>query len=216
MKYLKVFTDFAEDLECLSDAEVGRLFRAMLSYADDGTVPDFRGNEKFLWSGAKRNIDAQKVSYGNKVAGASAARNARSDIRANQNDNSDFNMKSTQDKDKDKDQDQDKDYDQENVTGKPPRTRFVPPSVEDVRLYCEERGNNVDPQHFVDYYTANGWTQGKGKPVKDWKACVRTWESNGITRNRTGSRRILTAAEAANAPATYIDMSDLDKLIGRI
>ena len=56
--------------------------------------------------------------------------------------------------------------------------RFAPPDVDDVKAYCYERGNNVDAQAFVDFYTANGWVQGKGKPIKDWKAAVRTWERN--------------------------------------
>ena len=55
--------------------------------------------------------------------------------------------------------------------------RFKPPTVEEVKAYCIQRGNGVDPQRFVDYYTANGWVQGKAKkPIKDWKATVRTWE----------------------------------------
>lgn len=55
--------------------------------------------------------------------------------------------------------------------------RFVPPAVDEVRAYCEERGNNVDAESFVDYYTSTGWLVGK-KPMKDWKAAVRTWERN--------------------------------------
>jgi len=54
-------------------------------------------------------------------------------------------------------------------------TRFKPPTVEEVAAYCLERGNHVDAQRFVDYYTANGWMRGKTK-IKDWRACVRTWE----------------------------------------
>ena len=61
-----------------------------------------------------------------------------------------------------------------NVPTKPSR-RFAPPTVDDVREYCFDRGNNVDPQRFVDYYTSNGWMVGKNK-MKDWKAAVRTWE----------------------------------------
>lgn len=57
-------------------------------------------------------------------------------------------------------------------------TIFTPPTVEEVQAYCKERKNNVDAQVFVDFYTANGWVQGKGKPIKDWKAAVRTWERN--------------------------------------
>lgn len=55
--------------------------------------------------------------------------------------------------------------------------KFVPPSMIEVADYCVERHNGINAQSFVDYYTANGWTQGKGKPIKDWKACVRTWEN---------------------------------------
>ena len=60
---------------------------------------------------------------------------------------------------------------------KPPRSRFSPPTVEEVRAYCIERVNNVDPDRFVDYYSSNGWMVGKSK-MKDWKAAVRTWEKN--------------------------------------
>lgn len=51
-----------------------------------------------------------------------------------------------------------------------------PKSIEDVRAYCQERNNGVDPEKFWDYYETNGWKQGGRAPIKDWKACVRTWE----------------------------------------
>jgi hypothetical protein len=62
------------------------------------------------------------------------------------------------------------------AANKPKRTVFTPPTVEQVRGYCDSRCNNVDPQNFVDHYTGNGWIRGKTK-VKCWKACVRTWEN---------------------------------------
>ena len=58
--------------------------------------------------------------------------------------------------------------------------RFTPPTLEDVIAYCNERGNSVDAQHFIDYYTSNGWLVGKNK-MKDWKAAIRTWERNGYS-----------------------------------
>lgn len=64
----------------------------------------------------------------------------------------------------------------ENKAATPPRSRFIPPSFEEVQAYCLERKNSVDAARFLDFYSANGWVQGKGKPIKDWKACVRTWE----------------------------------------
>lgn len=62
--------------------------------------------------------------------------------------------------------------------------RFTPPTLEEVTAYCIERGNNVDAQHFIDYYTSNGWLVGKNK-MKDWKAAVRTWERNGYSSTKT-------------------------------
>lgn len=52
---------------------------------------------------------------------------------------------------------------------------FKKPTLEDVKAYCEERGNRVDAERWMDYYTANGWKVGRN-PMKDWKATVRTWE----------------------------------------
>lgn len=56
-------------------------------------------------------------------------------------------------------------------------SRFTPPSLQEVTDYCKERSNNVDSSSFIDHYSASGWMRGKTK-VKDWKACVRTWEKN--------------------------------------
>ena len=69
--------------------------------------------------------------------------------------------------------DTDTDKDTKRETEK--RPRFSPPCVDDVKAYCDERNNGIDAQTFVDFYTAKGWKVGK-EPMKDWKACVRTWE----------------------------------------
>ena len=61
------------------------------------------------------------------------------------------------------------------VEAAPRAKRFIPPTVDEVRAYCQDRQNGVDPQRFVDYYSSNGWMVGKNK-MKDWKAAVRTWE----------------------------------------
>lgn len=56
---------------------------------------------------------------------------------------------------------------------------FTPPSPEEVRAYCRERGSCVDPQQWFDHYSSNGWKVGRN-PMRDWKASVRTWERNGL------------------------------------
>ena len=66
------------------------------------------------------------------------------------------------------------------------------PTLEEVKAYITEKKSNVDPQAFFDYYTKIGWVYGKNKlPIKDWKACVRTWE-----RNNKDSTDILHSTES--------------------
>lgn len=65
------------------------------------------------------------------------------------------------------------------------RKRFVKPTLEEVRDYCNERRNIVNPEHFMDYYESNGWKVGKN-PMKDWKATVRSWE----TREKKETRNV--------------------------
>ena len=53
--------------------------------------------------------------------------------------------------------------------------KFIVPTIQQVEKYCKERNNNIDAEYFINYYDAKGWMIGKNK-VKDWKACIRTWE----------------------------------------
>lgn len=62
--------------------------------------------------------------------------------------------------------------------------KFQKPTVDEVAEYCQERGNNVDPNQFIDHYEANGWKIGGRSPMRDWKAAVRTWERNNYDRPR--------------------------------
>ena len=52
---------------------------------------------------------------------------------------------------------------------------FKKPTVEEVHQYCNERKNKVCADAFIDFYESKGWMVGSNK-MKDWKACVRTWE----------------------------------------
>ena len=62
------------------------------------------------------------------------------------------------------------------------RSYFIPPTVEEVSAYCNERGNGLDPEMFVNFYEAKGWMVGRNK-MKNWKAAVRTWERKEITED---------------------------------
>lgn len=78
------------------------------------------------------------------------------------------------------------------------RSPFSPPTAEEVASYCRERGNNVDPETFVDFYSAKGWKVGSS-PMKDWRASVRTWEKR----------------DSRASPKSSIDTNDyLESIIG--
>ena len=53
--------------------------------------------------------------------------------------------------------------------------RFAPPSVDEVRAYCAEKGYTFDPETFVAFYESKGWKVG-GSPMKSWKAACTTWQ----------------------------------------
>ena len=57
MEYLKIWTSFREVISPLNDAEKGRLFDAMLIYAESGEQPELKGNERYIWPSAKQAID---------------------------------------------------------------------------------------------------------------------------------------------------------------
>ena len=89
-------------------------------------------------------------------------------------------------------------------------SRFAPPTLEEVKAYCEERNNKVDAEKFIAFYTSNGWRVGKN-PMKNWKAAVISWEKNNFNDPKNGKRRSIwrTGAEAGidlmNEKSTHLD-----------
>nr|DAV61247.1 MAG TPA: DnaD like replication protein [Caudoviricetes sp.] len=71
------------------------------------------------------------------------------------------------------------------------RKRFEKPTLSEIKEYCIERNNNVDAQHFYDYYESNGWKVGKNS-MKNWKAAVRTWEKNSYTNTTKQTKKTNT------------------------
>ena len=86
------------------------------------------------------------------------------------------------------------------------KKKFGPPSVDDVRTYCQERGNGIDPEYFVDFYKAKDWMIGKNK-MKDWKAAVRTWERAERRAPEQKTDKINKGMMRSN----YGDMAELEK-----
>ena len=173
MKYLKVWTSFREVIEPLSDAEKGRLFVMMLVYAESFTEPaDFSGNERFIWPAAKQLID---LTYSENLRlSENGKKGGRPKTNKNQTEPNETNenQQEPNKSHKEKKNNIKKGNIKENNTD---IRRFTPPTLQEVTNYCRERGNSVDPSRFIDFYASKGWKVGN-QPMKDWKACVRTWE----------------------------------------
>ena len=168
MKYLKIFTDFMDVVEPLSDEERGRLFMAMLGYALDGRDPVLTGNERFLWTVAKQHINREVAAYMTKV------KNLR---RGNGPESEEKNPESEEDNDKYNDNNKYKNNDNDSLSiggaGAPEKRERIP-TLEEVMLYAQEAGLSTDAEYFYNYYAANGWRIGKS-PMRDWKAALKAW-----------------------------------------
>lgn len=63
-----------------------------------------------------------------------------------------------------------------NICDAKPRKQFIPPTLEEVQEYCLQRNSSVDPKKFWDYFDTGDWKDSEGKPVKNWKQKLITWE----------------------------------------
>ena len=73
--------------------------------------------------------------------------------------------------------------DKYNIKENNKRKVFTKPTIEEIQIYCEERNNGINANAFYDFYESKDWFVGKNK-MKDWKACVRTWEQRNKKDNR--------------------------------
>ena len=190
--YVCLYMSYLQSLSPFTDEERGRIVMAMLNYAATGELPQFEGNERFIWPSMQAQIDRDIETYQakcarNKVNGAKGGRPSKNPTVIPETER--FLEKPKKPKEKEKKKEKEKEKEKDNIgADKPPtRHRFMPPTVDEVKAYCTEKGYTVDADRFVDYYTSNGWRVGKN-PMKDWKAAVRTWngkeQPNGKTEHK--------------------------------
>ena len=99
-----------------------------------------------------------------------------------------------------------KDIDKEkDIRIKNRANKFAKPTLEEIKSYCVERKNKVNPENFMNHYDSNGWKVGKN-PMKDWRAAVRTWE-----RNQFSNKEIPELPEYYNRIEEEIDKTELLK-----
>ena len=65
--YAALLHEYLEEMDILSDAEFGRLCRALLQYSIDGREGQLEGAEKVLWKRVKKQEDRFQESYAEQV-----------------------------------------------------------------------------------------------------------------------------------------------------
>lgn len=177
-EYFKVFHSYLKSIEPLNDAERGRLFTAMLEYSITGVEPKLNGNERFIFPTMKANLDREVESYRNTVeANRLNGRKGGRPSKPKESEKSHSVFEKPKESEKSQDKDKDKDNTPPISPSKRGMERFVPPTVDEVREYCQARGNGIDPETFVAFYASKGWMVGKNH-MKDWKQAVITWEKS--------------------------------------
>ena len=205
-KSFVLYCDYKKHFALLPAEDQGRLLMAIFDYVETGAEPALEASSLMAFSFIRAQLDRDIEKYKEicrkrKEAGSRGGRPSKAEGKSeNQTEAkkaNGFSENQTEAKKTDNDTVTDNDTDTDiynrgnsgELPGEKKSTRFVPPTVEDVRAYCQERHNGVNPETFVDFYTGKGWFVGMNK-MKDWKAAVRTWERsrNGQTQTQKINR----------------------------
>ena len=187
------YRSFFEALQNVPKKNRADVYEAVFAYVFEASEPSLSGVSRALWELMRPQLDSSMKRYENAKKGAEygklGGRPRKTDektkpLKGNEtktlNDNVNVNVN---DNDNSNVNDNENDNENVNVNDLHPltpskgdgRQRFTKPTVEEVAFYCQERMNGIDAQEFIDFYESKGWMIGKS-PMKDWKACVRTWE----------------------------------------
>lgn len=83
--------------------------------------------------------------------------------------------------------------------------KFTPPTIDEVKEYCHERNNHVDPEKFIAYYDSVGWFVGK-KKMKSWKSAIHLWEKRNITEHSESNKNTSYDISAYENYSIFDDM----------
>lgn len=177
MDYLKVFTDFARAIEPLSDAEKGRLFVAMLEYAERGAEPDFRGNERFIWPTAKLQIDREAAFLLKQRENGGKGGRPKNPTKPTETQQNPTKPTETQKSHKDKDKDKDKDNISPRKLGDIAHARHKYGQYDNVLLSDDEldklKAEFPDWQDRIERLSE--YIASTGKSYKSHLATIRAW-----------------------------------------
>ena len=206
-----LYTKYLDNIQALSMEQRGMLFTSLMLYASGQEPEEMDPVTAMAFSFIKSQMDKDIEKYNETCAKRSEAGKLGGRPKKQEEAkkaNGFYENQKKQGKAKKADNEYEYDNDNDLLKENTKRKVFSTPTVDDVRAYCFERNNKVDPQYFVDFYESKGWMIGKNK-MKDWKAAVRTWE-----KNETKTRQEVTAKlvkDNNNFDRRNYNMDDLER-----
>ena len=184
------YRSYYEALKNLPKRDQTAVLMAVIGYALDETEPALSGVPLSVFTLIRPTLDSGRNKAKNRM-------NKRGTNEGQSENKQETNQEQTRkegEKEKEKEGESGTEVEGENDSSlpSPPLSggrskRFVPPTVEEVQTYCRERNNGIDAAAFIDFYAARGWKYGQGRPMVDWKAAVRTWESQEKKQENGGN-----------------------------
>ena len=184
------YRSYYEALKNLPKSDQTAVLMAVIGYALDETEPALSGVPLSVFTLIRPTLDSGRNKAKNRM-------NKRGTNEGQSENKQETNQEQTRkegEKEKEKEGESEIEVEGENDSSLPPpplsggrSKRFVPPTVEEVQTYCRERNNGIDAAAFIDFYAARGWKYGQGRPMVDWKAAVRTWESRENKQENGGN-----------------------------
>lgn len=175
-----MYTAYMEQMELLTMEQRGVLITAILAYQAGSQLPEMDAVVKMAFAFIKARLDTDNAKWEEAVAQRKKAGQASAEARKRAaTESNEAERKSTVVDSVERKATNSTVYVNESVNEivieKDKKTgRFTPPTVEEVRAYCFEKGYTFDPESFVAFYKSKGWKVGNA-PMKDWKACCVTW-----------------------------------------
>lgn len=172
------YRSFYQSAKKLPTEDKAELFDAICSYALDGELVELSVVPEAIFTVIQPNLDANRRKWENGCK--EKKKTSKSEAEEEQEISKDeTNDKQTISKPQGNVNDNVNEECKSELKSKSESKRFSPPTLEEVKNYCQERKNSVNPEKWISHYQSNGWKVGKNQ-MKDWKAAVRTWEGNSF------------------------------------
>lgn len=184
---MQIFDSYIEAAQYLKPRNKEKYYTALIDYLYYGIEPSVTGevaavitsNWPTIEESRRKIVNGRKGGRGNKAGGENAESKTPDSEKAKHANpgklDGENHESKTPDSGKTKGNSKGNKKEINKFISKEEPSAFQKPTVEEVRLHCDEMGYTFDPEEFVATYEATGWMAGKS-PIVDWRAKCVSWQ----------------------------------------